>query len=63
MGNDNGLGIFFGFVFLMGFFIGGTVSHWSTNAGWEEQAIEHNAAQYHPTTGEFEWVLPAAEGG
>ena len=24
---------------------------------WQQQAIEHNAAQYHPTTGEFEWLI------
>lgn len=23
---------------------------------WASKAIEHGAARYHPTTGEFEWI-------
>jgi hypothetical protein len=62
MNNNGGLVLLMIIVFIFGFAIGLIVSYVQSDIYWKSQAIEHNAAQYHPTTGEFEWVLPADEG-
>lgn len=32
-----------------------SVAHKGSMNAWEKQCIEHGAAQYNPTTGNFEW--------
>ena len=47
-------GLFFGFV--MGFYAGYKISQKHIEAYYQKKAIRNKAAQYNPTTGEFEWL-------
>ena len=40
----------------LGFSIGGCCEVRWTTARLEKTAIQHNAGQYNPTTGKFEWL-------
>ena len=40
----------------IGFCIGGCCEVRWTTARLEKAAIQHNAGQYNPTTGKFEWL-------
>ena len=41
---------------VLGFCIGGCCEVRWTTARLEKTAIQHNAGQYNPTTGKFEWL-------
>ena len=40
------------FCILIGMIIGGLIA----KMRWRKEAIEHKAAQYNQTTGQFEWI-------
>lgn len=41
---------------IIGMFIGGYIESHANRLRFEKIAIEHNAGQYNPTTGKFEWL-------
>lgn len=41
---------------LIGIGIGGCIEEHCSIVQLEKAAIQHNAAQYNPTTGKFEWL-------
>jgi len=43
-------------VMALGIFIGYGIATKVEQSDWERKAIQHNAAQYNPTTGKFEWL-------
>ena len=40
----------------IGFCIGGCIEEHRSIVQFEKTAIQHNAGQYNPTTGKFEWL-------
>lgn len=50
----NGLCLLLGL--LIGIGIGGCIEDHRGTAQFEKVAIQHNAGQYNPTTGKFEWL-------
>lgn len=45
-----------GLCLIIAFIIGGCVEKQSSIVKFEKTAIQHNAGQYNPTTGQFEWL-------
>ena len=42
--------------FILGCTLGGLIGHNINVDYYQRKAIEHNAAQYNPDTGQFEWL-------
>ena len=48
--------LFAGLCLLIGVGIGGCIEEHRSIVQFEKVAIQHNAGQYNPTTGKFEWI-------
>lgn len=56
MGDDKGFGIVVVVIGCLCFVLGMIVGCWMMESCYQEDAIEHKAAQYNPVTGDFEWI-------
>jgi hypothetical protein len=53
---DRYAGSIFMFGLMFGLLLGTALEYYVQASRYQRQAIQHNAGQYNPTTGKFEWL-------